>query len=61
MGHYWLGIDIGGTFTDFTLFDTATQVVTGLTAADLARLWQELATASGSSKEDVVKGGTVRT
>ena len=33
MGHYWLGIDIGGTFTDFTLFDTATQVVTGLKVA----------------------------
>ena len=23
-GRYWLGIDIGGTFTDFTLYDTAT-------------------------------------
>jgi N-methylhydantoinase A/oxoprolinase/acetone carboxylase beta subunit len=33
MGRYWLGIDIGGTFTDFTLFDTATQVVTGLKVA----------------------------
>src|SRR5262245_32193751 len=29
MGRYWLGIDIGGTFTDFTLFDRATQAVTG--------------------------------
>src|SRR5215475_15887266 len=33
MGRYWLGIDIGGTFTDFTLFDRATQAVTGLKAA----------------------------
>src|SRR5258708_24788409 len=33
MGRYWLGIDIGGTFTDFTLFDTATRVVTGLKVA----------------------------
>jgi len=30
MGHYWLGIDIGGTFTDFTLYDLATRDVTGL-------------------------------
>ena len=30
MGRYWLGIDIGGTFTDFTLYDTATHGVTGL-------------------------------
>ncbi|HYB44551.1 MAG TPA: hydantoinase/oxoprolinase N-terminal domain-containing protein, partial [Candidatus Methylomirabilis sp.] len=33
MGRYWLGIDIGGTFTDFTLFDTATRVATGLKVA----------------------------
>src|SRR5215475_5030268 len=33
MGRYWLGIDIGGTFTDFTLFDRATQAVTGLKVA----------------------------
>ena len=25
MGRYWLGIDIGGTFTDFTLYDTTTR------------------------------------
>ena len=25
MGRYWLGIDIGGTFTDFTLYDTRTR------------------------------------
>ncbi len=30
MGCCWLGIDIGGTFTDFTLYDTATHEVTGL-------------------------------
>jgi N-methylhydantoinase A len=30
VGRYWLGIDIGGTFTDFTLYDTATHGVTGL-------------------------------
>jgi N-methylhydantoinase A len=33
MGRYWLGIDIGGTFTDFTLYDTETQHVTGLKVA----------------------------
>jgi len=27
---YWLGIDIGGTFTDFALFDTRTAALTGL-------------------------------
>ena len=27
---YWLGIDIGGTFTDFALYDTATGALTGL-------------------------------
>ena len=41
MGRYWLGIDIGGTFTDFTLYDTATHGVTGLkvpsTPPDFAR------------------------
>ena len=30
MGRYWLGIDIGGTFTDFTVYDTGTHAVTGL-------------------------------
>src|SRR5262245_19062266 len=30
MGRYWLGIDIGGTFTDFTLHDTAAGDVVGL-------------------------------
>jgi N-methylhydantoinase A len=29
-GRYWLGIDIGGTFTDFSLFDQATGALTGL-------------------------------
>ncbi|HXA98271.1 MAG TPA: hydantoinase/oxoprolinase family protein [Candidatus Dormibacteraeota bacterium] len=33
MGRYWLGIDIGGTFTDFTLYDTATHAITGLKVA----------------------------
>ncbi len=33
MGRYWLGIDIGGTFTDFTLYDTETHHVTGLKVA----------------------------
>ncbi len=33
MGRYWLGIDIGGTFTDFTLYDTTTRAVTGLKVA----------------------------
>jgi N-methylhydantoinase A len=41
MGRYWLGIDIGGTFTDFTLYDTGTHSVTGLkvpsTPPDFAR------------------------
>src|SRR5262249_53821450 len=41
MGRYWLGIDIGGTFTDFTLYDTATRTVMGLkvpsTPPDFAR------------------------
>ena len=27
---YWLGIDIGGTFTDFSVFDTRTGALTGL-------------------------------
>src|SRR5262245_43110590 len=27
---YWLGIDIGGTFTDFSLFDTSSGEVVGL-------------------------------
>src|SRR5262245_2086994 len=30
MGRYWLGIDIGGTFTDFTLYDVAIRDVIGL-------------------------------
>ncbi len=30
MGRYWLGIDIGGTFTDFSLFDTASGALIGL-------------------------------
>ena len=30
MARYWLGIDIGGTFTDFALFDTQTGEVIGL-------------------------------
>jgi len=30
VGRYWLGIDIGGTFTDFSLFDTAAGTLTGL-------------------------------
>jgi N-methylhydantoinase A len=30
MGRSWLGIDIGGTFTDFTLYDTETDRVVGL-------------------------------
>ncbi|HXY31360.1 MAG TPA: hydantoinase/oxoprolinase family protein [Gemmatimonadaceae bacterium] len=33
MGRHWLGIDIGGTFTDFTLYDTATRAITGLKVA----------------------------
>ncbi|MFI5375045.1 MAG: hydantoinase/oxoprolinase N-terminal domain-containing protein, partial [Candidatus Rokuibacteriota bacterium] len=33
MGRCWLGIDIGGTFTDFTLYDTETHHVTGLKVA----------------------------
>jgi len=33
MGRYWLGIDIGGTFTDFTLFDRTTRFVTGVKVA----------------------------
>jgi N-methylhydantoinase A len=33
MGRYWLGIDIGGTFTDFTLYDTTSHHVTGLKVA----------------------------
>jgi len=33
MGRYWLGIDIGGTFTDFTLYDTATGGISGLKVA----------------------------
>ena len=33
MGRYWLGIDIGGTFTDFTLYDTETHRITGLKVA----------------------------
>ena len=27
MGRYWLGIDIGGTFTDFTLYDPDSHAV----------------------------------
>ena len=30
MARHWLGIDIGGTFTDFALFDTRTGEVIGL-------------------------------
>jgi N-methylhydantoinase A len=30
MRRYWLGIDIGGTFTDFTLYDASTRTVAGL-------------------------------
>jgi len=30
MARYWLGIDIGGTFTDFSLFDTQTGQLVGL-------------------------------
>jgi N-methylhydantoinase A len=30
MARYWLGIDIGGTFTDFSLFDTQTGRLIGL-------------------------------
>jgi N-methylhydantoinase A len=30
MARHWLGIDIGGTFTDFTLFDTETGELLGL-------------------------------
>ncbi len=41
MRRYWLGIDIGGTFTDFTLYDTGSHSVTGLkvpsTPPDFAR------------------------
>jgi N-methylhydantoinase A len=33
VGRYWLGIDIGGTFTDFTLYDRVTRAVTGLKVA----------------------------
>ena len=33
MGRYWLGIDIGGTFTDFKLYDTTSHHVTGLKVA----------------------------
>ncbi|HJV54959.1 MAG TPA: hydantoinase/oxoprolinase family protein, partial [Methylomirabilota bacterium] len=33
MGRYWLGIDIGGTFTDFTLYDTENYRITGLKVA----------------------------
>jgi N-methylhydantoinase A len=33
VGRYWLGIDIGGTFTDFTLYDRTTGDVTGLKTA----------------------------
>ena len=33
MGRYWLGIDIGGTFTDFTLYDRRTRAITGLKVA----------------------------
>ena len=33
MGRYWLGIDIGGTFTDFTLYDPDSHAVTGLKVA----------------------------
>ena len=41
MGRYWLGIDIGGTFTDFALYDRAAGEVSGLkvssTPPDFAR------------------------
>jgi hypothetical protein len=41
VGRCWLGIDIGGTFTDFTLYDTTTHGVTDLkvpsTPPDFAR------------------------
>src|SRR5437899_6903059 len=30
MARHWLGIDIGGTFTDFALFDTQTGELLGL-------------------------------
>jgi len=30
MARHWLGIDIGGTFTDFALFDTKNGELTGL-------------------------------
>jgi N-methylhydantoinase A len=33
VGRYWLGIDIGGTFTDFTLYDRRAGEVTGLKVA----------------------------
>src|SRR5262249_24330520 len=33
VGRYWLGIDIGGTFTDFTLYDKTIDDVTGLKVA----------------------------
>jgi len=33
MARYWLGIDIGGTFTDFTLYDPGCHAVTGLKVA----------------------------
>ena len=33
VGRYWLGIDIGGTFTDFTLYDRVTHDVAGLKVA----------------------------
>jgi N-methylhydantoinase A len=41
VGRYWLGVDIGGTFTDFALYDTTTRGVIGLkvpsTPPDFAR------------------------
>ena len=30
MARYWLGIDIGGTFTDFTVYDASSRSVAGL-------------------------------
>ena len=30
MARHWLGIDIGGTFTDFALFDTKTGELVGM-------------------------------
>ncbi len=70
MGRYWLGIDIGGTFTDFTLYDTTTHGVTGLkvpsTPSDFADAVQDgLARLAGEHGVDprqidvVVHGTTI--